>query len=102
MGLSEYKAIYGLEEKDVDKLEQQLRLDVTDALKKEPDHFRQFDAIFVDEVQDFDPLFMTVLEGLARQQHYFLVGDIGQKIFDREHDVTTLGIVVERAELEKS
>jgi superfamily I DNA/RNA helicase len=82
--------------------EAELRKDVAEILRSEPDRFRRFDYIFVDEIQDFDNLYLQVVQHLCRTGHYFFVGDIGQKIYDRRHDLERLGFVTLKAEVAKS
>lgn len=79
-----------------------LRQDVEDILRSEPDRFRRFDHVFIDEIQDFDNFYLLVTEHLCRSKSFFFVGDVGQKIYERRHDVERLGFVTGRAEVEKS
>jgi len=79
-----------------------VRLNVREILGMEPDKFRIFDAIFVDEIQDFDNYFLLVMGHFAKRRKYFFVGDIGQKIYERSYDLQRLGIIPHRIELPKS
>jgi len=82
--------------------ERQLRQQVEEVLTAAPEKFRAFDHIFVDEIQDFDDFYLLVVKYLCRQDSYFFVGDIGQKIYDRKHTLATLGIISGRVEMAKS
>ncbi len=82
--------------------ESQLRKDVEDILGSDPDRFRRFDHVFVDEIQDFDNLYLQIVACLCRSKGFFFVGDIGQKIYERKHDLERLGFIPEMVELEKS
>jgi hypothetical protein len=79
-----------------------LRQDVEDILRSEPDRFRRFDYVFIDEIQDFDDFFLIIVRYLCRTDNFFFVGDIGQKIYDRTYNLNILGFVTERIELKKS
>jgi len=68
----------------------------------DPDGFRVFDAVFIDEIQDFDNFFLILLTYLNRTKQYFFVGDIGQKIYERSHDLKRIGIIPNQIELPKS
>src|SRR6202011_4466602 len=49
--------------------------------------FQIYDYLFIDEVQDFNTWFLMVaMELLKDRKNIFTVGDIGQKLFDRELD----------------
>ncbi len=78
------------------------RENVKEILSLEPQKFKVFDAIFIDEIQDFDNFYLLLLDHFVKQKNYFLVGDIGQKIFDRQYDLALLGIIPHRIELPKS
>ncbi len=82
--------------------ETRLREDVESALRAEPDRFRHFDHAFVDEIQDFDNFYLLVIDHLCKSKSFFFVGDIGQKIYERRHDLERLGFVTARAEVDKS
>ena len=82
--------------------EKRLRQDVESILRAEPDRFRQFDYVLIDEIQDFDDFFLIVVSHLCRTDNFFFVGDIGQKIYDRTYNLNILGLVTERVELKKS
>lgn len=82
--------------------EARLRKDIEDILRSEPKRFRRFDHVFIDEVQDFDNFYLLVVDHLCRSKSFFFVGDIGQKIYERRHDLERLGFVTGKAEVEKS
>ncbi len=64
--------------------------------------FQVYDYLFIDEVQDFSTWFFAVaLDLLKDRNNIFIVGDIGQKLFDRELDWSEFDIVKQRAELER-
>lgn len=82
--------------------EDHLRAEVEGILRSEPERFRQYDYVFIDEIQDFDDFYLQVIAHLCKSQNFFFVGDIGQKIYARSHNLARLGLVVERIELKKS
>lgn len=79
-----------------------LRDDVRTALREEPDRFRKYDYIFIDEIQDFDDAQLDLIHRLARIDNFFFVGDIGQKLYDRYHDLHRHGFVIEELDLPSS
>jgi superfamily I DNA/RNA helicase len=79
-----------------------VRSNVKEILAMEPDRFRVFDAVYIDEIQDFDNYFLLVLDHFLKGKRFFFVGDIGQKIFERSYDLQRLGIIPHRIELPKS
>jgi DNA helicase IV len=79
-----------------------LRNEVEDILKTEPDRYRRFDYLFIDEIQDFDNFFLIVAQHLCHSQNFFFVGDIGQKIYDRTHQLERLGIIPRRVVFKKT
>lgn len=78
------------------------REQVLEILRADPDKFKQYDYVFIDEIQDFDNFFLGVVKSLTKSDNYFFVGDIGQKIYERSYDLKRLGIVTHRIELKKS
>lgn len=82
--------------------EERLRDDVESILRSEPEQFRRFDHVFVDEIQDFDNFYLLVADHLCKSRSFFFVGDIGQKIYERSHSLERLGFVRGRVELKKS
>jgi hypothetical protein len=67
-----------------------------------PDRFKLFDHIFIDEIQDFSNEYLRLIIKTSRGDSYFFVGDIGQKIYDRQYDLQRLGISFHRKALDKS
>jgi superfamily I DNA and RNA helicase len=73
-----------------------------DILMKYQKMFQVYDYLFIDEVQDFSTWFLWVaLDLLKNQNNIFVVGDVAQKLFDRELDWSEFDIVKQRAELER-
>jgi len=63
-------------------------------LEDEEDGTREvFDYIFIDEVQDFDDEHLYIVSKLSKGKQYFFVGDIGQKIYNRSHNLQRHGII---------
>ncbi|MGC9335345.1 MAG: hypothetical protein ACP5JJ_14420, partial [Anaerolineae bacterium] len=60
-----------------DAYEERLKDDVDSILRSEPDRFRRFDYVFVDEIQDFDNFYLLVADHLCKSKSFFFVGDIG-------------------------
>ena len=59
-----------------------------------------FDYLLIDEIQDFSTPFLYVTINLLKnQQNIFTVGDIGQKLFEREVEWGALDIVKQRVEM---
>jgi hypothetical protein len=81
---------------------QTLREDVRAALQDDGDKYRVFDYVLIDEIQDFDDEQLYLVRRLARTDNFFFVGDIGQKIYDRYHDLKRHGFVIDALELPKS
>ncbi len=79
-----------------------LREDVQAALQDRGDKYRVFDYILIDEIQDFDDEQLYLIRRLARTDNFFFVGDIGQKIYDRYHDLKRHGFIIDTLELPKS
>ena len=68
-----------------------------DMLYAQSKRFQIFDYLLVDEVQDFSDFFLDVaLCLLKRRENVFMVGDVGQKLFDRKHNLSELGMIEER------
>jgi hypothetical protein len=82
--------------------EARLRKQVQEILRLQPDRFRAFDSVFVDEIQDFDNPYLRLVQHLCKTRSFFFVGDIGQKIYERTHNLERLGFVADRVELKKS
>lgn len=64
--------------------------------------FKIFDYVLIDEVQDFDDIHLFILSQVCRGKRYFFVGDIGQKIYDRSHNLKKHGIVAQYLQIQKS
>jgi len=80
--------------------EQRLCDDVEVLLELEPIQHQQFDAIFIDEIQDFSNQFLGIARRLCRTERFFFVGDIGQKIYERRiHNLAQFSGRVERVSL---
>jgi Nuclease-related domain/AAA domain len=61
---------------------------------------QRFDYLLIDEIQDFNTWFMDITLSLLKDRNnLFMVGDVGQKFFDRELDLGEFDIVKERAEI---
>jgi len=72
-----------------------------DLLMENRKAFQVYDYLFIDEIQDFSTWFLEIaLELLTDRKNIFTVGDIGQKLFDRELDWSEFDIVKQRAELQ--
>lgn len=82
--------------------EKHLQEHALEILRENPDDYRLFDYIFVDEIQDFTDAFLGILTHLARKKNYFFVGDLGQKIYQRSYNLARLGLLTEKLELEKT
>ncbi len=87
----------------VDYLEYELPAKCQDILSVQGERFYQYDYLLVDEVQDFSDFFLDVAMSLLKKRDkVFMVGDIGQKLFDRQHNLNDLGLVEERARVRGS
>ncbi len=95
-------ALYRTPGESPEAYEKRLRKDVEGILTSEPDRFRTFDYVFIDEIQDFDNFYLMVVGQLCKSKNFFFVGDIGQKIYQRRHDLARLGFVASWAEVKKS
>src|SRR5207249_2957453 len=81
-----------------DYLEYSLPEKCQDILDAQGERFRQYHFLLVDEVQDFSDFFLDVaMSLLKKRENVFMVGDISQKLFDRQHNLNDLGLVEERA-----
>lgn len=60
------------------------------------DRFRRYDAILVDEIQDFGAVLGAVVKVLHRGEELFLVGDLAQRIFEPRLQVHRLGLEEDR------
>lgn len=82
--------------------EKRLKKEIVEILAAEPDQYRRFDYVFIDEIQDFDNAFLMVAKSLCKSNHFFFVGDIGQKIYERSYDIQRMGIHLHDIELPKT
>ena len=64
--------------------------------------FARFDYVLIDEIQDFDDTHLFIVTKVCKGGRFFFVGDIGQKIYERSHELKRHGIVKRDVELEKS
>ncbi len=63
--------------------------------------FEPFDYVLIDEIQDFSTWFLDVTISLLKDRHnLFTVGDVGQKLFDRELEWGGFDIVRQRVALQ--
>lgn len=100
-GLSQQE-YYKLNPPNADSFQKTLRDDVHTALQDTPDRYCVFDVVLIDEIQDFDDEQLHIIRSLARTDNFFFVGDIGQKIYDRYHDLKRHGFELNNLELPKS
>jgi hypothetical protein len=91
-----------LNNSSAENYQQVLHEDVRAALQDSPDKYRVFDYVFIDEIQDFDDEQLYLVRRLARTDNFFFVGDIGQKIYDRYHDLKRHGFVIDEIDLPKT
>lgn len=78
-------------------LEYKLPEKCQDILGEQGDRFRLFDYLLIDEVQDFSDRFLDIALSLLKNRKYvFMVGDVGQKLFDRKHHLSDLDMIEER------
>ena len=87
---------------DPDAYERTLLKEARDIVREDPTRFARFDHVFIDEVQDFSDAFLRVVKRFSRADSYFFVGDIGQKIYDRQYDLQRLGLVLHRQGVDAS
>jgi hypothetical protein len=72
--------------------------DLIDARKNQ---YQIYDYLLIDEVQDFSTWFLYVTMSLLKnRENIFTVGDIGQKLFDRELEWGEFDIVRQRVEIQ--
>src|SRR5579875_2944660 len=83
-----------------DYLEYTLPEKCLDILDKQPERFRRYDYLLVDEVQDFSSIFLDIgMSLLKEREHVFMVGDVGQKLFPRNHNLSELGLIEQRVRI---
>ncbi len=86
-----------------DYLEYKLPEQCQDILYEHGERFHTYDYLLVDEVQDFSDFFLDVaLCLLKKRENVFMVGDVGQKLFDRSHNLSELDLVEERTRIPAS
>jgi hypothetical protein len=85
-----------------DAYETRLKDWAADVLENDPSRFARFDYVLIDEIQDFDDTHLYILTKLCRGGRYLFVGDVGQKIYERSHDLKRHGIVTAPLELDRS
>jgi hypothetical protein len=73
-----------------------------EVLRAEPERFARFDHVFIDEIQDFSDAFLRIVKRFARADSYFFVGDVAQKIYDRQYDLQRLGLTLNRRGIDPS
>lgn len=71
-------------------------------LNAKPNYYGRFDYLFIDAIQDFDDFLLIAAKHLCRSENFFLVGDIGQKIYNRTCHLEKVGLTLHRVELKKS
>jgi len=83
--------------------EEKMLKDVDEALS-EGSKYRVFDQIFIDEIQDIDDRSLYFLMRLCKTTtpKFFFVGDVGQKIMSRDHNLGRHGFDVNEIDLPKS
>lgn len=89
-------------EQDPDACERRLLKETIEVLREDPDRFARFDHVFIDEIQDFSDPFLRVVKRFSRGDSYFFVGDVGQKIYDRQYDLQRLGLTLNRQGVDAS
>ena len=78
-------------------LEYKLPEKCQDIFLEHGERFHLFDYLLIDEVQDFSDFFLDVAMSLLKERdNVFMVGDVGQRLFDRKHNLRDHGMVEER------
>ena len=72
------------------------------ALEESKGRFARFDYVLIDEIQDFDDTHLFIVTKVCKGGRFFFVGDIGQKIYERSHELKRHGIIKRDIEMEKS
>lgn len=101
-GFKTKEEYYALNDPHSAGFQKTLRDDVRAALQDTPETFRKFDYVLIDEIQDFDDEQIFLVRKLCRTDNFFFVGDIGQKIYDRYHDLKRHGFIIDELELPKT
>jgi Nuclease-related domain/AAA domain len=92
----QWKAAYP-EQKYIDEI---LPNECRDILEKRMQDFAIYDYLLIDEIQDFSTRFIHVATSLLKnKQNLFVVGDIGQKLFDRTIEWWDIDMGPERVSL---
>jgi len=72
-----------------------------DLLMANKKRFQIYDYLLIDEIQDFNTWFLEVTMSLLKdRKNIFVVGDVGQKLFDRDIEWGEFDIVKQRAEIQ--
>lgn len=90
------------ENEAIEAYETRLKEWAADILEDNPDPFARFDYVLIDEIQDFDDTHLYLITKLCRGGNYLFVGDIGQKIYERSHDLKRHGIITAPLKLDRS
>ena len=78
-------------------IEKELPAKCFDLLEAHKNQYHVYDYLLIDEVQDFSTEFLYVTMSLLKNcENIFTVGDIGQKLFDRELEWGEFDIVRQR------
>lgn len=96
--VAQYRQLYA----DQADYEDKLLKDVEAAFRAGGTKYQVFDQIFIDEIQDVDDRSLYLLLRLCKARQFFFVGDVGQKILPRDHDLARHGIDVHQIDLPKS
>lgn len=75
---------------------------VREILEAAPHQFARFDAVCIDEIQDFTDLDLAAIHAQCQTHRFFFVGDIGQKLYDRVHNLQRAGFVIQSIDLDRS
>lgn len=89
-------------EADPEASERRLLNEAIEVLRENPDRFARFEHVFIDEIQDFSDAFLRVVKRFSCGDSYFFVGDVGQKIYDRQYDLQRLGLTLNRRGVDAS
>jgi hypothetical protein len=98
---SDWKTHTLRENAESDYIEYLLPEKCIDILKAGKVKFEPYDYLLIDEIQDFSGWFFDVMITLLKDRNnFFAVGDVGQKLFERELEWSDHDIVIQRASLE--
>jgi hypothetical protein len=87
---------------DFTKFRETLLDDVRAAIAENPEKYREYGHIFIDEIQDFADEEIEILLDLCKNQNFFFVGDVGQRIKQDIHNMNRQSIEVTNIDLPKS